>query len=483
MNTTDTKGAQGWNFDTTYRSLPKLFYTSQLPDPVAVPNLLVGNRALAEELGLDESIFSDEDTINSFAGNGTLPGSEPLAQAYAGHQFGHFNMLGDGRATLLGEHLTPQGTRVDVQLKGSGQTPYSRRGDGRAAVGPMLREYIISEAMHHLGIPTTRSLAVVSTGETVYREYPQRGAVLTRIAASHIRVGTFQFAAYRGSTEDLRTLADYTIARHFPELVGTENPYQMFLQEVVTRQAKLLAKWQLVGFIHGVMNTDNMALCGETIDYGPCAFMDSYNPATVFSSIDSNGRYAYQNQPDMALWNLTRFAETLLPLFHPDQAKAIPLAETILDTFRSTFTRAYDAGMRKKIGLFNQEEGDTELIGDLLDIMNTTESDYTNTFRNLASNKAPEFAEWNSRWIERLSRQENFQQEVIDLMNTHNPVIIARNHQVERALSLAARNDDLSLVNRLVEALQSPYDFCAKFADLYESPSTKNEHYRTFCGT
>ena len=311
----------GWNFDNSYARLPKSFFSGTNPTPVRSPKLITLNHQLAASLGLNAEALQSEDGVAVLAGNRIPEGASPLAQAYAGHQFGHFNMLGDGRAVLLGEQITPQGKRVDIQLKGPGRTPYSRGGDGRAALGPMLREYIISEAMHALGIPTTRSLAVVTTGEAVIRETELPGAILTRVAASHLRVGTFQYVAKWGTVEELRILADYTLKRHFPDVEADGNPYLSLLQEVIKRQAELIAKWQLVGFIHGVMNTDNMAISGETIDYGPCAFMDVYDPATVFSSIDRQGRYAYGNQPSIAGWNLARFAETLLPLLDDNQER------------------------------------------------------------------------------------------------------------------------------------------------------------------
>ena len=371
----------GWNFDNSYARLPKTFFTLQNPTPVSSPKLVIFNESLATSLGLNGSALQREDGIGILAGNIIPQGATPLAQAYAGHQFGHFNMLGDGRAVLLGEQINPQGERVDIQLKGSGRTPYSRGGDGRAALGPMLREYIISEAMHALGIPTSRSLAVVSTGESVIRETNLPGAILTRVAASHIRVGTFQYAATWGKDGELQALADYTIKRHFPDIEEDENRYLSLLQEVIKRQAELIAKWQLVGFIHGVMNTDNMAISGESIDFGPCAFMDTYDPETVFSSIDREGRYAYGNQPYMAGWNLARFAESLLPLLHENQEQAIEIAEDAISNFAELYQSNWLAGMRAKLGIFNEETEDQPLIEDLLNMMQQYRADYTNTFR------------------------------------------------------------------------------------------------------
>ncbi|MDF2524886.1 MAG: hypothetical protein K0R31_2527, partial [Clostridiales bacterium] len=373
----------GWNMDNSYARLPKIFFANIDQNPVSLPKLVILNTPLATSLGLNALMLQNNDGVAIFAGNKIPEGALPIAQAYAGHQFGHFTMLGDGRAMLLGEQITPQGKRFDIQLKGSGRTPYSRGGDGRAALGPMLREYIISEAMHGLGIATTRSLGVVTTGESVIRETNQPGAVLTRVAASHLRVGTFQYASKWGTIEELRALADYTLQRHFPEVDLDDNPYLFLLKEVIKGQAVLIARWQLVGFIHGVMNTDNMTISGETIDYGPCAFMDTYNPATVFSSIDVHGRYAYGNQPNIALWNLSRFAETILPLLHVNQDAAIALAQDAITGFTELYHSNWLAGMRAKLGMFNQEKQDEQLIEDLLSMMQKHQADYTNTFRAL----------------------------------------------------------------------------------------------------
>ncbi|HTO03268.1 MAG TPA: YdiU family protein, partial [Opitutus sp.] len=373
----------GWRLEQTYAQLPALFHFAIAPTPVQSPRLVVLNRPLAERLGLDADALASNDGAAIFAGNRLPPGSVPLAQAYAGHQFGHFTPLGDGRAILLGEQITPRGERFDIQLKGSGPTPYSRRGDGRAALGPMLREYIISEAMHGLGIPTTRSLAVAATGESVYRESALPGAVLTRVAASHLRVGTFQWAAAAGDETAVRALVDYTVGRHYPELSGAENRARALLGVVIERQAALIARWLLVGFVHGVMNTDNMAISGETIDYGPCAFIDVYDPVTVFSSIDRNGRYAYGNQPAIAQWNLTRFAETLLPLFDLVEERAVEIATEALAAFSERYQHHWLAGMRRKLGLFTDEPGDRALIESLLTWMQNSKSDFTNSFAGL----------------------------------------------------------------------------------------------------
>ncbi len=480
----------GWKFDNSYARLPETFYTRMNPAPVRSPKLIVLNEALAQDLGLDAEALKSEDNVAAFGGNRIPEGAEPLAQAYAGHQFGYFNMLGDGRALLLGEQIAPRGERVDIQLKGSGPTPYSRRGDGRAALGPMLREYIISEAMHALGIPTTRSLAVVTTGQPIQREIELPGAVLTRTAASHIRVGTFQYAAQWGSEEDLRALADYTMGRHYPDIALDDDRYLNFLREVIKRQAALIAKWQLVGFIHGVMNTDNMAISGETIDYGPCAFMDAYDPATVFSSIDSQGRYAYGNQPPIGGWNLARFAETLLPLLHDDEEQAIKLAEGALADYASQYSRHWLSGMRAKLGLVGEEEEDQTLIENLLAIMEQVGADFTNTFRALTLGKpddealfgSAEFAEWEERWKARLGRQQASQAESQQLMQGSNPSVIPRNHRVEEALEAASRGD-YGVMERLVAVLARPFDYEADQSDYRSLPAGAARPYRTYCGT
>lgn len=480
----------GWNFDNSYARLPQTFFTSQNPIPVRSPKIAVFNKQLAASLGLNVKTLQSEDGAAIFAGNNIPDGASPLAEAYAGHQFGHFTMLGDGRAVLLGEQITPMGERFDIQLKGSGRTPYSRGGDGRAALGPMLREYIISEAMHGLGIPTTRSLAVVTTGEEIARESYLPGAILTRVAASHLRVGTFQYGARWGSEEELRTLADYAIKRHYPEIEDDENRYLTFLQEVIKRQAMLIAKWQLVGFIHGVMNTDNMTISGETIDYGPCAFMDTYDPATVFSSIDREGRYAYGNQPNIGVWNLARLAEALLPLLHENQEEAVKLAQDKLSDFAQIFESNWLKGMRAKLGLFNEEEQDKPLIKDLLDMMQKHGADYTNTFRALTIDKpedtnlhgTTEFTEWHKRWEERLGRRGESMDASKMLMRSSNPAVIPRNHRVEEALE-AANNGDFSVMERLLEALSNPYAYFPEQEDYTTLPNPSPRPYRTFCGT
>lgn len=481
----------GWNFDNSYARLPESVFTRLNPTPVRSPKLIILNRPLATSLGLNVESLQSNDGVAVFAGNRIPEGALPLAQAYAGHQFGHFTMLGDGRALLLGEQLTPQGERVDIQLKGSGRTPYSRRGDGRAALGPMLREYIISEAMHALGIATTRSLAVVTTGEAIIRETEQPGAILTRVAASHLRVGTFQYVSQWGTVEELRTLADYTLQRHFPEVDADENRYLFLLQEVIKRQAVLIAKWQLVGFIHGVMNTDNMALSGETIDYGPCAFMDDYDPETVFSSIDTYGRYAYGNQPSIAAWNLARFAETLLPLLHDEEDQAVKLAEDAISDFSELYHRNWLAGVRAKLGVFNEEPQDKSLIEDLLSMMKKYRADYTNTFRALTYDKpedtvlfgTAEYAQWHERWQARLGRQQESEASSQQLMRNSNPAVIPRNHRVEEALEAAVKQGDYSVMERLLDVLSSPYAHSPEQADYCTLPEPSTRPYRTFCGT
>jgi len=474
----------GWRLDHSYARLPAALYARVDPTPVRAPKMVVLNRPLAESLGLDAASLDD---AALFAGNALLPGAQPLAQAYAGHQYGHFTMLGDGRAILLGEQISPGGERFDIQLKGSGPTPFSRRGDGRATLGPMLREYLISEAMHALGIPTTRSLAVVATGETVFREESLPGAVLTRVAASHIRVGTFEYAAARGEKTALQALAEHTWRRHYPELVDAETPCVPFLAAAIERQAALIARWQLVGFIHGVMNTDNMALSGETIDYGPCAFMDAYDPATVFSSIDRHGRYAYGQQPSIAQWNLARLAEALLPLLHEHEARAIEIANEAIASFEPRFQRHWLAGMRAKLGLFTAESDDAALIQALLDWMQRTNADFTNTFGAMSGASAatlspdPAYLDWHRRWQSRLSRQPQSAHEVAAQMQRHNPAVIPRNHKVEEALAAALEKEDLSVMQRLLAVLAQPYQHAQDHA-AFCAPSDAAS-YRTFCGT
>ena len=481
----------GWRFDNSYARLPEVFYRETFPVPVPAPQVAMLNDALAEKLGLDMQAMTRFEIAMLFSGNKVPVTAFPIAQAYAGHQFGHFTMLGDGRAILLGEHLTPTGERVDIQLKGSGQTQFSRRGDGRAALAPMLREYIVSEAMHALNIPTTRSLAVVTTGEFVKRETLLPGAILTRVAASHIRVGTFEYAAGLGSTGYVKLLADHVIERHYPELIGTENPYLMLLNRVIARQASLVAKWMSVGFIHGVMNTDNMTVSGETIDYGPCAFMDVYDPNTVFSSIDSHGRYSYRNQPHAAQWNLARFAETLLTLLDPAQDKAIALAEKTVRVFSDLFQDYWLTCMRKKLGLFTVEADDAVLVESLLTCMQKYRADYTSCFRRLMLQPLPtdtlfqgdEFSTWYTHWQARLLRQPESWEQSLQLMQANNPAIIPRNHRVEEALAAAAEGGDYTIIHRLLAALSDPYADIPEYREYTLPPEPIERVYRTFCGT
>jgi uncharacterized protein YdiU (UPF0061 family) len=489
----------GWRLAHTYTELPQLFYSEASPTPVPDPRLVVFNTQLATTLGLDPAVLDSPDGARIFAGNALPDGARPIAQAYAGHQFGHFTALGDGRAILLGEQITPGGERRDIQLKGPGPTRYSRRGDGRAALGPMLREFIVSEAMHALGIPTTRSLAVATTGEPVYRETVLEGAVLTRVAASHIRVGTMQWAAAHKDEPALRALADYTRARHYPEIPEGPDSHMALLDAIVERQARLIARWQLVGFIHGVMNTDNMALSGETIDYGPCAFMDAYDPATVFSSIDHAGRYAYGNQPPIAQWNLTRLAEAMLPLFDANSDRAIERATASLDRYPDLFERYWLDGMRAKLGLTTPEPEDKALVDDLLAWMQRNAADFTNTFRTLTSGTLAagaisppkpggadgadaEFGEWHRRLEARRSRQPQPAAEVQSLMRRHNPAFIPRNHLVEEALEAAAGEHDFSVMHRLLDVLATPYDHGRALPE-FSAPGKDDRSYRTFCGT
>lgn len=477
--------------ENTYCELPNIFYSKEIPEKILNPKLVEFNKELAEDLGLDLKFLNSDEGIQYLVGNKLLEGSTPIAQAYAGHQFGHFTMLGDGRAILLGEFISRNGQRFDIQLKGAGKTKYSRGGDGKAALGPMLREYIISEGMYGLKIPTTRSLAVISTGENVIREEILEGALLVRIAKSHIRVGTFQFARNFGDVEDLKKLADYTLNRHFKKDTYEGNSYLYLLKEVINNQAKLISKWQLVGFIHGVMNTDNMTISGETIDYGPCAFMDSYDINTVFSSIDINGRYAYVNQPKIGVWNLTRFAESLLPLLDDDIDNAIKIAEEALSNYGKLYNEYYFNGMRAKLGLFNKEEEDENLILSLLTIMNKFKADYTNTFLNLTLGnleemsifKSDDFKKWYESWQARLAKQNKSRDEIKKLMQSNNPTVIPRNYIVENAIKAAVNNNDYSVINKFLEALKNPYDYSNISEEYSKIPEVPSCPYKTYCGT
>ena len=489
----------GAAFDNSYAKLPNHFYARVNPVPVSKPSLIKLNHSLAEDLGLDAEALNDRKGMAVFAGNFIPQHAKPIATAYAGHQFGTFiSQLGDGRAILLGEIIDPKGVRRDIQLKGSGPTPFSRGGDGRAPLGPVIREYIVSEAMNALRIPTTRSLAAVTTGEPVFRETTLPGAIITRVASSHIRVGNFEYFAARGDKDSTRQLADYVINRHFPLLKETGNPYLALLEEVMDGQSSLIAKWMNIGFIHGVMNTDNMTISGETIDYGPCAFMDTYAPATVFSYIDHQGRYAFGNQPHIGRWNLTRFAETLLPLLDPDVKKAVKMAEGTIASFPNKFQKHWLDGMRKKLGLFKVAEDDQSLVDSLLELMNTHAADYTLTFRTLCdaaqdgedpaqvhpllpNNK--DYQSWSSRWRERLNRESIPPTERASAMRSFNPAFIPRNHRVEQAIQAAVDHGDFSKMDDLLDVLSNPYKDQEKYASHTQPPKPEERIQHTFCGT
>jgi uncharacterized protein YdiU (UPF0061 family) len=486
-------------FDNSYARLPASFYARVLPTPAPAPHLLKLNRSLAVQLGLDPDELLSEAGVEILAGKRVPEGADPIATAYAGHQFGHFvPQLGDGRAILLGEIIDREGVRRDIQLKGSGRTPFSRGGDGRAALGPVLREYVVSEAMAALGIPTTRALAAVTTGDEVIRETDLPGAVLTRVASSHIRIGSFQFFAARGDLDAVKALADHAMARHYPEAASDARPYLAFLQGVIARQADLVAQWLLVGFIHGVMNTDNMSIAGETIDYGPCAFMDAYDPATVFSSIDQFGRYAYGNQPGIAQWNLTRLAECLLPLLDEDQDKAVEQAQAALSAFASLFNVAYHCGVRRKLGLVAEHEGDLALAQDLLERMAAGKADFTLTFRHLCDAAlGPEgdgavralfddpsaYDDWAKRWRQRLDQEPREGAARRNAMQRANPAFIPRNHRVEAVIEAAMAGGDLAPFEELMAVLSKPYEDQPAYERYAEPPPQDGRVYKTFCGT
>ena len=486
-------------FDNTYARLPERFFARVSPAPVESPRLVRVNGPLAALLGLDPELLAGGAGVEVLAGSRVPETAEPIAAAYAGHQFGTFvPQLGDGRAILLGELVGRDGVRRDVQLKGSGRTPYSRGGDGRAALGPVLREYVVSEAMAALGIPTTRALAAVTTGEAVFRETALPGAVLTRVASGHVRVGTFQFFAARGDVEGVRLLADYVIARHYPEAARTSRPYRALLDSVVRAQAELIALWMLVGFIHGVMNTDNMSVAGETIDYGPCAFMDDYDPSAVFSAIDRHGRYAYARQPAIGGWNLTRLAECLLPLLSDDEDAAVAEAERSLDAYGPTFERAFLAGLRRKLGLLTEREGDAELARDLLQAMSANGADFTLTFRRLSD--APQgdegragvrdlfanpaaYDEWEPRWLRRLGQEPAGAAARRAAMLAVNPAFIPRNHLVEAVIRAAVDEGDFAPFHELVTVLSNPFEAQPAFARYADPPADSERVLQTFCGT
>jgi len=480
----------GWHFDNTYSKLPEAFISNTSPTPVKAPELIILNDGLVKKLGLNFLSMNKKELSELFSGNSLPKDSKTISQAYAGHQFGHFTMLGDGRAVLMGEHVTKDNERFDIQFKGSGITPFSRNGDGRAALGPMLREYIVGEAMHALNIPTTRSLAVVKTGEDVVRENILPGAILTRVASSHLRVGTFQYIAARQNVDELKTLVDYTLDRHYPNIKKSKNQAIDLLKVLMEKQIDLVINWMRVGFIHGVMNTDNMTISGETIDYGPCAFMDTYDPQTVFSSIDQFGRYAYFNQPSITKWNLARFAECLVPLVNEDKDKAIEIVTEEINTFEKIYEIKWLNMMRDKLGLFGEDPKDQVLILDLLTWMHQNKTDYTNTFCYLMNEKIQDkkafsnenFMVWKKRWEERLKLNNNTPEKCLKLMKSVNPLVIPRNHKVEEALEFA-NNNDLSLVKKLIKILEKPYE-TQKEVDEYQSTAPKSDQkYQTFCGT
>jgi uncharacterized protein YdiU (UPF0061 family) len=479
----------GWHFDNTYSKLSKIFIEDIKPTPVHDPELVILNEQLAKELNLDFSKTKEKDLSLLFSGNSLPNGSTTIAQAYAGHQFGHFTMLGDGRAVLLGEHISNKNNRFDIQFKGSGRTSFSRGGDGRAALGPMLREYIISEAINSLNIPTTRSLAVVKTGEKVVRENLLDGAILTRVASSHLRVGTFQYIAARQNIEDLNTLVDYTIERHYPQIKSSKTKALDLLNLVMEKQCRLVVDWMRVGFIHGVMNTDNMTISGETIDYGPCAFMDQYHPKTVFSSIDKFGRYAYSNQPPIAKWNLARFAECLIPLIDKNEETAIKIATDVIDNFQNIYEKKWLNMMRDKLGLFGEDKNDRQLIDDLLNWMEKYKIDYTNTFCHLMEIKIDEntykdeaFITWFDVWKKRSKLNNSYKEKQIELMKKNNPIVIPRNQKVEEALT-EANNGNLEKMNKLNDILKNPYSNQKDIAEYQVPAPMSNEKYQTFCGT
>ena len=479
----------GWHFDNTYLKLSKTFREEIKPTPVHDPNLVILNEELAKDLNLDFSKIDNKDLAKLFSGNVLPNDTNTIAQAYAGHQFGHFTMLGDGRAVLLGEHIVNNNNRFDIQFKGSGRTSFSRSGDGRAALGPMLREYIISEAIHALNIPTTRSLAVVSTGEKIVRENLLPGAILTRVASSHIRVGTFQYIAAKQNLDELNILVDYTINRHYPEIKSSKNKALDLLNLVMQKQCQLVVNWMRVGFIHGVMNTDNMAISGETIDYGPCAFMDIYDPKTVFSSIDKFGRYAFSNQPSITKWNLARFAECLIPLINKNKTEAIKIATETIDNFQNIYEEKWLNMMRDKLGIFGEDQHDKKLIYDLLNWMEENKADYTNTFCYLMDVKInnsqtyinKNFINWKNKWEKRISINSNSKYNSLKLMKKTNPLVIPRNHKIEEALS-AANVNNFEIMNKLLSVLEKPYEYHKYISD-FQSSSLDNKKYVTFCGT
>jgi serine/tyrosine/threonine adenylyltransferase len=488
-----------FQFDNSYINLPELFYRPCAPTPVAAPGLISLNVELAAELGLvtqgpDHAAFAQW-----FSGNQLMAGSQPLATVYAGHQFGGFNpQLGDGRAILLGEVIDIHGQRRDIQLKGAGRTPWSRGGDGRSPLGPVMREYLISEAMYALGVPTTRALAAVTSGEKVYRDEALPGAILTRVAASHIRVGTFEYFAARGDTENLRLLASYVIERHYPSARDSDNPWLSLLDAVVDSQLSLIARWMSIGFIHGVMNTDNVLVSGETIDYGPCAFIDGYHPQTVFSSIDTRGRYAYQMQPAICQWNMARFAESLVPLLDDDQESALAMATQVIRSMMPRYEQAWLMRMRAKLGLHTEQQADKQLAEDLLAAMDANDVDFTLLFRSLCEAAAdplqavapaqlfassPDWIRWAERWAERLAAEPQHNAGRAESMRAVNPAVIPRNHRIQQAIDNATESADFSDFERLKRILATPYQDHPEDADWLGPPPADQQVCKTFCGT
>ena len=480
----------GWKFDNTYSKLPNYMLSKINPTPVKNPETVIFNHDLSKDIDLDFSKIKNQDIASIFSGNKLPEGSETISQAYAGHQFGYFTILGDGRAHMIGEHITKSKKRLDIQFKGSGQTPYSRNADGRAALGPMLREYLISESMYNLGIPTTRSLAVIKTGEDVIRETNLKGAILTRVASSHIRVGTFQYALISKDEKILKALFDYTINRHYPGLKESLFPALELLKIVLDKQIELVCNWMRVGFVHGVMNTDNMTISGETIDYGPCAFMDSYDPRTVFSSIDKQGRYSYFNQPIITKWNLERFAESLLPLIDDDNKVAIKIVTDVLKEFPEKYKKNWIEMMKKKLGLISEDPKDEELIIELLSWMHKNKADYTNTFcylmnqyklKNEIYNES-QFILWKKKWEQRVNLNNSCLKKSLKIMRTVNPLVIPRNHLVEEALNHATEKNSLNKINELLKVLKDPYNSNSETSK-YQSTQFSEENYVTYCGT
>jgi uncharacterized protein YdiU (UPF0061 family) len=491
MPTKQMSSALGWRFDNSYAQLPEVFFKKVLPEKVPAPKVVLFNERLAENLGLHFGQATSIAIANLLSGNIIPEGAEPIAQAYAGHQFGHFTMLGDGRAILLGEHLTPDQLRYDIQLKGAGQTPFSRRGDGKSTLRAALREYLISECMYALNIPTSESLAVVSTGEQVYRESIHEGAVLTRVMQSHIRVGTFEYARHFLSSADLNTLLQYTIKRHFPQLIDSPTPAIDFIKAVMEKQIALITHWMRVGFIHGVMNTDNMSVVGVTFDYGPCAFMNHYHPRTVFSSIDTNGRYAFGNQPRIALWNIACLAGALLPLVHANENEAIEQVKNVLDSFEPAYDKAWLQMMGRKIGIPNLTEQDRPLILSLLHFMQHNEADFTNTFCYLMGDlksidtlyTTEEFTAWLEDWSQ-LRKVIGVDWETsVQIMRLENPQVIPRNHLVEAALDAATLHHDTSLLDNLLSVMKKAYIPSDGLSAYQTIPKDIDKSYVTYCGT